>query len=324
MSTCPFCLSNSVLKTLPVKEMTKSTRDLFHYAICGDCASAYITDFPENIARYYEGYYSFQDDSLTLDQLWWKRTIVSIYSRLVVRGEFSFLFRSFFRCPSPRQMKVLTPNLQAFLFLGAKSKARILDVGSGGGQFVNMMHRFGYQCVTGIDPFLDESAERPYLRRADIRSVSGTYDAILFNHSLEHMTDPEAAVKKCAELLAPGGTVVIQLPNMDSREFATHKQNWCWLHAPYHFAIPSRKGIERMAARCGFKVADAICTSRYDHYLYSEEYSRDISDNDPNSVRRTLEAGTFDPQRWSSLSQLAYSLNKTLNGDWIAYYLVRN
>jgi hypothetical protein len=31
-----------------------------------------------------------------------------------------------------------------------------------------------------------------------------------------------------------------------------------------------------------------------------------------------------DPQRWSSLARLACSLNKTLTGDWIAYYLVRN
>lgn len=67
----------------------------------------------------------------------------------------------------------------------------------------------------------------------------------------------------------------------------------------------------------------AICTSHYDHYLYSEEYSRDIPDSDPRSVRRTLDAGRFDPQRWAEPSKLAYSLNQSLTGDWIAYYLVR-
>ncbi len=313
-----------VSETLPVKEMCKGTREIFDYAICAGCGSVYIKDFPENIAKYYEHYYSFGDDSLTLDQLWWKRTMVSIYARCVVRGGFSFLFRSFFRCPSPREMTVLTPNLQAFLFLGPKADARILDVGSGGGQFVNMLHRFGYRCVTGIDPFLEESGARPDLRRADILLVSGIYDLILFNHSLEHMTNPEAAVQKCAALLAPGGTVVIHLPNMDSREFARYKQNWCWLHAPYHFAIPSYEGVKSMAAGCGFKVADVICTSRYDHYLYHDEYSRGISDRDANSVRRELEAGTFSQQRWTELSQSAYSLNKALTGDWIAYYLKRN
>ncbi len=324
MPNCPFCFSNVVLETLPVKEMTKGTRDVFQFAICGGCESAYIIDFPENITEYYRGYYSFEDSELTLDKLWWKRWIVSIYSKLVVRGGLGFLVRSFFRCPSPRQMKVLTPNLQAFLFVGAKSKARILDVGSGVGQFVKMMNRFGYGGATGIDPFLDQSAERPYVRRSDIQSVKEIYDLILFNHSLEHLTEPEAAVKKCADLLSPGGTVVIHIPNMHSRGFAEFKQDWCWLHAPCHFAIPSRQGIEVMAARCGFKVVDAICTSRYDHYLYSDEYRRDISNGDTNSVRRKLEDGTFDKELSSSLSKLAYSLNKTLTGDWIAYYLELN
>ncbi len=221
-------------------------------------------------------------------------------------------------------MKVLTPNLQAFLFIGAKPRVRILDVGSGVGQFVKMMNRFGYDCATGIDPFLDKSSESPHVLRSDIQSVKGTYDVILFNHSLEHMTDPEAAIKKCVDLLTPNGIVVIHIPNMHSREFPKFKQDWCWLHAPYHFAIPSRKGITLMAARCGFKVVDAICTSRYDHYLYSDEYRRDISDRDSNSARRKLEDGTFDKTLWSSLSKLAYSLNKKLTGDWIAYYLVRN
>ena len=307
-----------------MKEMAKGTRDLFHFVICSDCESAYIMDFPENIAEYYEGYYSFEDSGLTLEKLWWKRTLVSFYATLIVQGGFSFLFRPFFRCPSPRQMRVLTPNLQAFLFVGAKSKARILDVGSGVGQFVKMMNRFCYGHALGIDPYLDESSEHPYVRRGDIQSVKGTYDVILFNHSLEHMTEPEAALKKCGELLSPGGTVVIHIPNVHSREFANFKQDWCWLHAPYHFAIPSRKGIELMAARCDLKVVDAIGTSRYDHYLYSDEYRRDISERDPNSVRRKLEDGTFDNAHWLPLSKLAYSLNKALAGDWVAYYLVRN
>jgi 2-polyprenyl-3-methyl-5-hydroxy-6-metoxy-1,4-benzoquinol methylase len=225
---------------------------------------------------------------------------------------------------------VATPNegpelqSQALLFIGAKAKARILDVGSGVGRFVKMMNRFGYDNALGIDPFLDQSAERPHVRRSDIQSVKGIYDVILFNHCFEHMTEPEAALKRCGDLLSPSGTVVVHIPNPHSREFEKFKQDWWGLHAPYHFALPSRKGTELMAARCGFKVADAVCTSRYDHYLYSDDYRRNIPDKDLNSVRRKLENETFDKTLWSSLSKLAYSLNKTLEGDWIAYYLVRD
>lgn len=323
MPSCPFCLSNAVLQTLPVTERSKGTRNIFHFAICRDCGSTYITDLPENISSYYEGYYSFEESEPTLDKFWWKRTVVSIYAKLVVGGGLGLLFRPLFRCPPPLLMKRITPNLQAFLFIGAKARARILDVGSGRGEFVEMMNRFGYDSASGIDPFLDESSERPHVRRGDVHSVKGTYDVILFNHSFEHLTDPEAAVKRCADLVSPRGIVVIHLPSIHSREFVKFKQDWWGLHAPYHVSLPSREGIELLAARCGFKVVDTICTSRFDHYLYSEDYSRDIEDRSPNSVRRKLESGTFDKQRQSSLSKLACTLNKTLAGDWVAYYLVR-
>jgi len=82
LETCPFCFSSAVEETLAVKEMCKGTRDVFHYRICRGCGSAYITDFPENIGGYYEGYYSFQEDDLTIDKVWWKRTIVNCTSVL--------------------------------------------------------------------------------------------------------------------------------------------------------------------------------------------------------------------------------------------------
>lgn len=320
-TSCPFCLSAAVSENLAVKEMHKGTRDVFDYAICASCASVYITEFPADIARYYEGYYSFSDAIPTIERSRLKLAIAALYSSLVVRSGLSFLLRPFYRCPYPWQMKLLNPNLQAFLFLGAKSDARILDVGSGGGEFVKMMRRFGYARATGIDPFLDETSQNDYARRGDIHSVSGTYDVILFNHSIEHMTDPEAALRRCTDLLAPGGKVLIQIPNIHSLEFTVFKQYWVWLHAPHHFALPSRAGIELLASKCGLRIVDKACTSRPDHYLYSEEYSRDISDCDPNSARRALEDGSFDKNLFRSLARMAYKRNKDLSGDWIAYYL---
>jgi len=246
-----------------------------------------------------------------------------LYVGLVVNGGLSPLFRPFFRSPSPLLMRLLIPNLQAFLFVGAKANARILDVGSGCGYFVKLMHRYGYKSAVGIDPFLDKGAERSYIHRCELQSVSERYDLILFNHSLEHMTDPERAMRKCAELLSRDGGILVQVPNMDAREFAAYRQDWAWMHAPYHFAIPSRRGLDAMAGRCGFKVTDAACTSRFDHYLYHDEYRRDIADNDAGSIRRSVESGKFDPHRREELARLACSLNRSLKGDWIAYYLTR-
>jgi len=55
---------------------------------------------------------------------------------------------------------------------------------------------------------------RPFI--LDIYEVIGSYDLILFNHSLEHMTDPETATKEVRQHLAPGGVVLIHVPNIQN------------------------------------------------------------------------------------------------------------
>lgn len=321
LPTCPICASDKVAETLFAKELSKGTGHVFDYAVCATCSSVYIVQFPHDIGRYYEGYYSFAAKVPTLERSWAKMALVTIYAHSVIPTGVSKLVRETFRCPTPRQMDYLSPNLQAFLFLAAKPGARILDVGSGRGEFVQMMRRFGYAHAVGIDPFLEIANE--YAAPIDLFSMSGRYDVILFNHSLEHMTEITGAIQKAADLLDPSGTLIVHIPNLNAQEFAIYKEHWCWLHVPYHFAIPSRRGLEWLARKFGLEIVDAICTSRGDHYLYHDEYRRDIGDRDPRSARRKLEAGTFDRERFRSLARMAQSLNRNLTGDWIAYYLKR-
>ena len=323
-SECPFCLSAAILDTLYVKEMYKGTREIFEYAICANCESSYMVQIPSDMSKYYKDYYSFEDDTPGIDKSKLKRLIVNIYSIFIIKAGLSYLVRPLFRSPSSQLAKYLTPNLQAFLFIAAKTSARILDVGSGSGQFVKVMRRLGYKSSIGIDAFLVENSRREHVSRSDTHSITGVYDVILFNHSFEHIADPLAVLKKCASLLSLRGTVAIHVPNIHSREFKKYRENWWGIHAPYHFFVPSRKGIELLAARCGLQISDSICTSRADHYLYSDDYSRDISDVDRGSIRRKLESGSFDRRLYVSLRKLACVLNKSLAGDWIVYYLARS
>jgi hypothetical protein len=36
--------------------------------ICAGCGSAYIVHFPDNIAEYYEGYFSFEETTPTMER----------------------------------------------------------------------------------------------------------------------------------------------------------------------------------------------------------------------------------------------------------------
>jgi len=319
---CPFCLGDGRGATLTVRELTQSTMTPFHYVQCPGCGSYRCEDFPAAIAAWYKGYFSFSD----LDQPWadsrLQRFLVQLFGWCVVRTNLCRALRPLFRNPTAAVMDRISPNLQAFLFLGAAPGARILDVGAGVGALVKQMARIGFPHGQGIDPFLDPSQENRYSRRSDIHSVEGTWDIILFNHSLEHMRDPESALARCKTLLAAGGSILVQVPNVPCAYLDRFQGDWAWFHAPYHFALPSQAGMEALARRCGFKVADRVGTSRWDHYLYHDEYRRGIGNQDPGSVRRQIERGAFSKRDRLELLREARGLNRELRGDWIGYRLV--
>jgi 2-polyprenyl-3-methyl-5-hydroxy-6-metoxy-1,4-benzoquinol methylase len=102
---------------------------------------------------------------------------------------------------------------------GAPSGARLLDVGSGAGAFLQRAVEAGFR-ATGLElnPALAERARRTgaEIIVGDIESggVSGRrFDVITLLDLIEHLLDPVAALRRCHELLAPGGRIVLYTPN---------------------------------------------------------------------------------------------------------------
>jgi 2-polyprenyl-3-methyl-5-hydroxy-6-metoxy-1,4-benzoquinol methylase len=95
----------------------------------------------------------------------------------------------------------------------------LLDVGAALGDFVAMAAARGWQ-VTGVEPAATavaraEKLGRPVLHgdleHPDVRGRR--FDAIHLSHVLEHLSDPFAGLRHCAELLAPAGVLAIEVPN---------------------------------------------------------------------------------------------------------------
>ncbi|HWA54052.1 MAG TPA: class I SAM-dependent methyltransferase, partial [Solirubrobacterales bacterium] len=103
-----------------------------------------------------------------------------------------------------------------------RGPGKLLDVGCGTGDLAAIFGRHGWQ-AHGIEPS-EQAAE--HARAAGVEVVTGTladapwregsFDAILFNHSLEHVGDPAATLAAATRLLAPGGLLAIAVPNFDS------------------------------------------------------------------------------------------------------------
>lgn len=106
--------------------------------------------------------------------------------------------------------------------VGPAPGRRILEVGCGAG---NVLERMPHGALTGVDlsPALLEKARRRLAGRArllqgDAESLVETiggerFDVAFASEVLEHVQRPEQVVAQMAAVLAPGGTVVLSIPN---------------------------------------------------------------------------------------------------------------
>jgi SAM-dependent methyltransferase len=105
----------------------------------------------------------------------------------------------------------------------------VLDVGAGGGALIDALRARG-RGVTGIE----RASTRCDVAEANLVEIEGTWAAIVFWHSLEHLPEPGAALEQAVELLAPRGVLVVAAPNADSLQAAAFGDRWFALDLPRH------------------------------------------------------------------------------------------
>jgi SAM-dependent methyltransferase len=115
----------------------------------------------------------------------------------------------------------------------------ILDVGCGEGALLDALEARGREALG-----LERESHRADVRAIDILHFDerpGRWAAIVFWHSLEHLRRPRAAVERAIELLAPGGLLVIAMPNWGSWQARLFGRSWLALDIPRHLVhLPDR------------------------------------------------------------------------------------
>ena len=73
-------------------------------------------------------------------------------------------------------------------------------------------------------------------------------------HVLEHLADPAAYLACARDLLAENGLLVVEVPNFRTWGFSVlGRRNLCFDH-PHHLHFLTPAALERLLARCGFRV----------------------------------------------------------------------
>jgi SAM-dependent methyltransferase len=87
------------------------------------------------------------------------------------------------------------------------------------------------------------------------RIEDGSIDLIILSSYLEHEVLPLEALRGCAAKLAPGGQIIIKVPNFGSLNRRVRGSRWCGFRYPDHVNYFSPATLKLLVQRAGLAVA---------------------------------------------------------------------
>jgi len=275
-------------------------RSPFIYVECSGCGRLMLKASPADISKYYPGdYYSFSVQNGLKDR---------VKSLLLLLGRFGLR--------NAIQLAIPLPVVNVIHLLELKPQMRILDVGGGNGQLAKELRDSGFPHAYSIDRFA--SLETSYSRRATLSEVEGTWDRIMFHHSLEHLPDQVGALSEARSRLAPDGLCLVRMP-IASWAWKHYGEDWVQLDCPRHVCIHTPRSIEHAADLAGLTIAKTVYDSSAFQFWGSELYRRNI----PLVEGKKRLRDHFSPAELAAFSRQAKELNRAGTGDQAAFILRR-
>jgi SAM-dependent methyltransferase len=185
------------------------------------------------------------------DQYWWserQRTGLSQALSRMERGYREFVARDHVRLLAQ--------------CIGAAGGRSLLDIGCGSGTFLHLARRYG-MVPHGMDVSARAVAEARAQYGLPVRQgIIGSdvwkgreFDVITMFHVLEHLPDPDRALAFAGELLRPGGSLILQVPNSASLQARVFGARWYGLDVPRHVINFTPESIALLLRRAGFSAS---------------------------------------------------------------------
>ncbi|HHN47427.1 MAG TPA: class I SAM-dependent methyltransferase [Bacteroidales bacterium] len=138
------------------------------------------------------------------------------------------------------------------------SHGKILDIGSGTGEFLNFCKKNGWETL-GIEPnkaARDFSIRNYGLKILEseqyLRTEKTSFEVISMWHVLEHLENPVEQFAMNRELLKENGLLVVALPNYESWDARYYGKFWAAYDVPRHLFHFPEKAVLWLAQKTGF------------------------------------------------------------------------
>jgi SAM-dependent methyltransferase len=230
-------------RAFPATDRLHGTPGEFAVAVCRACGSGVTTPVVagDELGAYYpSGYGPYEDPA---------NPLVRLVSRVIRHRQSRRALATFPLAP-----------------LRAAGPGRGIDVGCGRGDLAAALIGVGWQ-MAGIEPS-PEAAANARARGVDVRVGTladcelepSSYDAAVFQHSLEHTVAPLADLERIRSALGPGALVAITVPNFGNWQARRLRSRWYHLDVPRHRTHFTRAGLEALLGRAGLELT-ALRTS---------------------------------------------------------------
>ena len=140
-----------------------------------------------------------------------------------------------------------------------KKGAKVLDIGTAGGAFLDAAKRFGYDAY-GMEPSADLVArgkarglqiEQGTIEKHTFKPES--FDMVCLWDVIEHLPDPKSSLVEIRKLLKPDGILLINFPDIGTWQARLADKRFWWILSVHlhHF---TRNTIRDICSRTGFDV----------------------------------------------------------------------
>ena len=148
-------------------------------------------------------------------------------------------------------------------------RGRMLEVGCGHGLLLDEARALGWE-VRGLEPADAGRAHAVETLGLDVRDATlgdldpardGDLDAIVLVDVIEHLDDPVGAVRRCRDLLAPDGVLLVVTPDPSSVTARVAGSRW-WGYLPAHTYLLPRRRLRSLIEETGFALEADIGLKR--------------------------------------------------------------